>query len=114
MPPPHSAKQGLLPLMGFPLLALGAKPAAPPQPFASPEAAVDALAQAARASDEKPLLAVFGAAAHDIVSSGDAVADTNARAAFAKSYDSSHRLEREGDAKAILGYGDDRFPCPIP
>ncbi|HKC51012.1 MAG TPA: DUF2950 domain-containing protein, partial [Myxococcota bacterium] len=112
--PTHSTKQRLLTLIGVALLALGAKPAAPPQPFASPEAAVDALAQAARASDEKPLLAVFGAAAHDIVSSGDAVADTNARAAFAKSYDSGHRLEREGDAKAILVYGDDDFPFPIP
>ena len=114
MTPTHSTKQRLLTLIGVALLALGAKPAAPPQPFASPEAAVDALAQASRASDEKPLLAVFGAAAHDIVSSGDAVADTNARAAFAKSYDSKHRLELEGDAKAILVYGDDDFPFPIP
>ena len=115
MTPTHSTKKRLLTLIGVAALALGAKPAAkPPQSFASPEAAVDALAQAARASDEKPLLALFGSAAHDIVSSGDAVADANVRENFAKSYDSKHSLERDGDAKAILVYGDDDFPFPIP
>jgi hypothetical protein len=102
-------------LVGVALFALAAKPAAvPPETFDTPEAALDALAQAAHASDEKPLLAVFGSDAKDIVSSGDAVADDNARESFTKSYDEKHALEREGDAKATLVYGDDDYPFPIP
>jgi hypothetical protein len=102
-------------LVAVACLALAAKPAVtPPKSFDSPEAAIEGLAQAARGPDEKALLALLGSEADDIVSSGDAVADSNARATFTKSYESKHSLEREGDAKAILVYGDDDFPFPIP
>jgi hypothetical protein len=52
------------------------------QQFKSPEEAADALASAARAGDRKGVLAVLGRDATDIVSSGDEVADANARQLF--------------------------------
>lgn len=103
--------------LGVAALALvaAAKPAkTPPQAFDSPEAAVDALAQAAKAADEKPLLAIFGSEGRDLASSGDPVADANARAKFEEEFAQGHQIEREGDAKATLVYGDDDFPFPIP
>ena len=103
--------------LGVAALALlaAAKPAkTPPQAFDSPEAAADALAQAARTGEEKAVLAVFGSAGEDIASSGDPVADKNGRAKFAEDYAEGHHIEREGDAKATLVYGDDDFPFPVP
>jgi hypothetical protein len=111
----HSARKSLAILLGVAALSLGAKPAVtPPQSFPSPEAAADALRQAANGSDEKPLLAIFGSEGKDIVGSGDAVADANIREQFSKAYDEKHSFEREGDSKATLVYGDDDFPFPIP
>jgi hypothetical protein len=111
----HVTPRRLVTLIGVALFALAAKPAAaPPQTFPSPEAAADALVQATRGSDEKELLAIFGSDSKDVVSSGDPVADANWRASFAKSYDEKHALERDGDAKATLVYGDDDFPFPVP
>ena len=111
----HSTRKLLVTLIGVALFALAAKPAAmSPKAFASPDAAAAALAQAARAADAKALLEIFGTAARDLLSSGDAVADTNTRESFTKSYDEKHKIEQEGDAKAILVYGDDDFPFPVP
>jgi hypothetical protein len=95
-------------------LALGATPKTPPQIFDSPEAAADALAAAARAADDKALLAVFGSEAEGMVVSGDPVADKNIREDFLTSYEAKHSVERDGDSKAVLIYGDDDFPFPVP
>lgn len=111
----HSIAKRRMILIGVALFALAAKPATvPPQTFASPEAALDALAKAARGNDENALIAIFGSDAKDVVSSGDPVEDTNRRAGFAKSYDEKHSVEREGDAKATLVLGADDFPFSIP
>jgi hypothetical protein len=96
------------------LLAAGKPAPVPPQLFDSPEAAADALAQAARSGEEKAVLAVLGSAGEDIASSGDPVADRNGRAKFAEDYAEGHRIERKGDAKATLVYGDDDYPFPVP
>lgn len=97
------------------VLFIAAKPAAtPPQSFPTPEAAVDALAQAATNGDEKAILSIFGSVGRDLVQSGDAVSDKNGAEAFAKSFAEAHRIELEGDAKATLVYGDDDFPFPAP
>ena len=84
------------------------------QTFATPEAAADALAAAARAGDDQSLLALFGPEAKGIVGSGDPVQDKNTREDFAKSYDAKHSLEKHTDSQVVLVYGDDDFPFPVP
>jgi hypothetical protein len=98
-------------LTGAPPLAAGA-PA--PRGFASPEQAVDALVAAARANGMAALDRLFGPAGRQLVSSGDPVADKAGRARFVAAYDSMHKIDREGDGRAVLLVGQDNWPMPIP
>ena len=50
--------------------------------FATPEEAVKSAVAAANSNDDKELLAIFGAQAKDLLSSGDPVADKRAARAF--------------------------------
>lgn len=81
--------------------------------FASPEEAVKELVAAAKAHDTKALLAILGAGAKPILSSGDKVMDQAGRVRFAASYDQANKLEKSGD-KAVLMTGKDGWPFPIP
>lgn len=83
------------------------------QHFATPEAAVDALIAAARANDEKKLLAIFGPDSRSVIGSGDAVRDESDRAAAVAAYDAAHRIDRDGD-KATLVIGKDDWPFAVP
>ena len=91
-------------------LAGGAKQ----QRFASPEEAVKALVEALKAGDMKAMLAILGPEARPLISSGDQVADTQGRQRFVAEYEQAHKLEKVGDAKAILSIGKDDWPLPIP
>lgn len=83
--------------------------------FETPEAATDALVAAARASDPAALLAVLGREAKPIISSGDEVADENARERFLASYDETFQLApSDDDSEAQLVVGKDGWPFPIP
>lgn len=82
--------------------------------FASPEEAVKALMSAVKAHDIKSMLAILGPGSRDIVISGDATADKAARERFAKAYDEASKLDKAGDAKAVLSIGKDAWPFPIP
>ena len=96
-------------------LFVAAKPAAtPPQSFPTPEAAVEALDAAVKSGDRNAVLAIFGSAAKDLVQSADPVADKNRHDEFATDLAESHKIERDGDDKATLIYGDDDFPFPVP
>jgi Protein of unknown function (DUF2950) len=95
-------------------LFFAAGPALAQETFKTPEAAVEALVAAAKASDEKAALAVLGKGSEDILSSGDAVADAAGRATFVAAYDAKHQITAEGDAKAALIIGEKDFPFPIP
>src|SRR4030042_1406974 len=55
--------------------------------FNSPEEAVKATVTAAKNDDDKELIAIFGASARDLISSGDAVADKQRRERFLTAYD---------------------------
>ena len=110
----HSMTQRLAIVLGAAFLALGATPKTPAEKFDSPEAAADALLTAAKTGDDKALLTVFGSEAEVLVDSGDPVADKNRREDFVQSYQTKHSLERDGDSKAVLVYGDDDFPFPVP
>jgi len=82
--------------------------------FNSPEAAVEALVNAVKTHDEKELMAVLGPAAKPLVSSGDPVADQQARARFLQRHEEKHRLVNGSDRKVILEIGKESWPLPIP
>ena len=82
--------------------------------FASPDAAVDALAAAARSGDANAILKVLGPDGKPIVSSGDPVADSNIRQDFVSAYDAKHAIEMEGDGTQTLVIGDNDWSFPIP
>lgn len=88
--------------------------AAKQETFASPEQAGEALAAAWRRASKADILKIFGPSGVKLVSSGDAVADREAKKRLAAAYDAQHKLEREGDAKAMLVIGEREFPFPIP
>ena len=82
--------------------------------FKSPEEAAKALFDAAKAEDTKGLLAIFGPAGKEIISSGDEVADKAARERFVKAYEAMNKLERETDKKVTLIVGNHDWPYPVP
>jgi hypothetical protein len=95
------------------MLGLSA-PAAAQEAYETPDAAVDALAGAAKSDDMDAILKILGPEGEDIVSSGDEVADKNTREAFVAAYDKKHAIEKEGDGTYSLVLGDDDWPFPIP
>ena len=82
--------------------------------FASPDAAVQALIQAARQSDKQGLLEILGPEAEDIIDSGDEVADRQQREKFLTTYDERHTLVSKSDGSIILQVGSQEWPFPIP
>jgi hypothetical protein len=95
--------------------ALGAAAAPPSQRvFASADAAVEALVAANRDGQLAVLARILGPGGAKLVRSGDPVADRNHRARFVAAYDAAHRIEFEGDRKAVLVVGSEEWPLPIP
>lgn len=82
--------------------------------FPSPEAAIAALVDAVKLSNEVKLSLILGSHGSKLISSGDEVADERGRAAFVKAYGEASKLVFEGDAKAVLAIGKDDWPFPIP
>jgi hypothetical protein len=82
--------------------------------FKSPEEAVKALSDAVKGNDEKELLAIFGPAGKELISSGDEVADQAGRDRFVKAYEGMNKLVEENDQKIILHVGSEDWPFPIP
>src|ERR1051325_111153 len=107
-----SCARGLLVVAALGLLCGGfavAAPAVAQQSFKTPDAAADALANAARAKDRAALLAVLGKDGAEIASSGDPVADADIRQKFVDAYDAKHEIKTDGDAKATLIIGKEDF-----
>ena len=82
--------------------------------FSSAEEASQALASAAEKNDEKAMLDILGPDGKQLVSSGDAIEDTNNRANFAQKYYQMHRLVREPDGTTTLYIGAENWPTPLP
>ena len=99
-----------LALLGF---AINSHAAAAQKSFASADEAVKTAVAAARSNNDKELLAIFGAQAKDLLSSGDPVADKERRAKFLAAYDQKNRLVAEGES-TILVIGNNDWPFPIP
>lgn len=81
--------------------------------FASPEEAVKACVSAMKANDDRKLLAIFGAGARELISSGDPVSDRRMMERFTGSYELKNSLIREGE-KVVLVIGEKDWPFPIP
>ena len=83
--------------------------------YASPEAAAQALIDAAVASDMDALKVVFGPEAEEL-SSGDPVADANNFEKFVDAAVTAAGIEQEegDDSRATLVIGEDDWPFPIP
>lgn len=82
--------------------------------FATPQAAVDALAKAWHDASKRELIELLGPQGRALVSSGDAVAEKNAWRRLAAAYDARHTLETPAADKAVLVLGTEAFPYPIP
>src|ERR1700751_1118328 len=82
--------------------------------FATPEQAVDSLLAAVRASDTSELMKILGPASKNLISSGDPVADAQARGKFIAAYDDGHQIEKDSDSRALLAVGKDDWPFPLP
>ena len=81
--------------------------------FASPEAAVAALARAVSTTNQTELHAIFGPAADDLVNP-DPVQAANEFAAFASALGETNRLMLESDTRRLLELGNDPWPFPVP
>jgi Protein of unknown function (DUF2950) len=84
------------------------------QLFPSGAAAAKALVAAAHADDMAALSSILGGDAKEILSSGDPVADNNARENFVAKYDEMHRLAYDDKGQVLLYLGAYNWPFPIP
>ncbi|HUN70486.1 MAG TPA: DUF2950 domain-containing protein, partial [Burkholderiales bacterium] len=112
---PFAINAGLRGLALALLLAMPfAAPAADQQTFATPEAAVDALATALKANDEAALLAIFGDKHKNLVDTGDRARDSAVRAEAAARLAEFRALEERGSDRRVLLMGTNAWPLPIP
>src|ERR1700735_5351715 len=72
------------------------------QVFPTASAAVTALVAADKADDMKALSSILGPDSDQILSSGDPVADKNARDEFVRRYDEMHRLPYQTPRRGTL------------
>jgi hypothetical protein len=109
---------GMRQMIGLFALLVATFPALPApiaqKSYASPEAAIAALADAVKSGNKAALNLILGSKGGKLISSGDPVADENGRAAFTKAYGEANKLEFEDDAQAVLVIGKDGWPFPIP
>jgi hypothetical protein len=98
------------------VMCVGATSARTQELFTSPEEAVQKLVAAIRSGNASRIVSALGGnvSSRQIVNSGDPVADTNAREAFIKAYDTRNRLVGEHSNKRILLIGDKDWPFPVP
>ena len=74
--------------------------------FSTPEEAMKALVDAAKAKDRAALAAIFGPNAQQQLLSGDQVQDNREMDEFAAAVEKSAKLERVNDAKVTLTIGE--------
>ena len=102
--------------LSFSVLCLTAcgGPAPKQKDYASVDEAVQALLAAVRSGNSNSMLEVLGADAKPLIESGDPVQDGNARALFARDYESLHSLLTNPDGSTVLQVGSDNWPFPFP
>jgi DUF2950 family protein len=93
-------------------IAIGPQPGQ--QTYPSCEAASQALIAALQSDDQQAILKVLGPNAKDVVSSGDATADSEERRQIAEKFKQMHRLVIEPNGTTTLYIGAENWPTPIP
>jgi len=117
----HLLKRGLVVCAALALactagcIKTATEPATGPRVFASPDAAAQALYEAAKAGDAQAVLAIFGPTSKDLLLSGDPSQDKQAFKSYTDAYDQMHRWgELEGgDRVLIVGVKNYPFPFPL-
>jgi Protein of unknown function (DUF2950) len=84
-----------------------------PRVFPTPEDAVRALTEAAKASNLDGLLAIFGADGKDLISSSDPATARQNREVFVVAIAEGWRLVDRGEAKELV-IGNEAWPFPVP
>ncbi len=84
--------------------------------FDSPEAAAQAVIDAAEKNDVAQLDAIFGANSKAILTSGDPTQDAEERAQFARAARAKHSIEKDpmNLHRVILDVGPEDWPFPVP
>jgi hypothetical protein len=82
--------------------------------FGLPEEAMKTLVETVKTGDTKGIMAILGPEGEDIISSGDEVADKNAREQFVKAYQEKVDFVREKEDRVSVILGNDYWPFPIP
>jgi hypothetical protein len=82
--------------------------------FKSPEDAFSSLTKAVKENDTKELLAIFGPEGKELISSGDAVADKNARERFIRSAAEAVTFAKINDTTVLPAIGKQVCSFPIP
>ncbi len=82
--------------------------------FDKPETAVTTLADAVKTRDTNALDDIFGPEGRAVLTSGDPVADKNAREVFTVAFAEQWKLVDDGTDKKELVIGDEQWPFPIP
>ena len=96
------------------LAALAACTPGKPKNFDTPEAAVQALIEAANSKGDRALLGVLGKSGEPLVHSGDEVADQNGREQFLAAYNAANSLDKSVEKSVTLEVGEGKWPFPIP
>ncbi|MFL5281090.1 MAG: DUF2950 domain-containing protein [Rhodopila sp.] len=87
---------------------------APAATFATPEAAVTALIDALQTEDLAKLRNILGPSSEALLSSGDPVADHEARAHFLASFQQKHSISTDAPDQRTLVVGENDYPLPLP
>ena len=84
--------------------------------YPTPQAAIDALVDAAEKYDEKALAAILGPNSNEIISTGEPVRDREMSTEFAAQARARQSLSRDprNPARMILNVGNDGWPFPVP
>lgn len=85
----------------------------PQRQFATPEDAVKALREAAKAGDRTAMREIFGPRIHELMT-GDEIQDRTNFAAFSQAVEDTCKPEREADDRIILNIGPENWSFPIP
>lgn len=103
-------------VLGAPLAALAqSQPAAPAQRgFDTPQAAAEALIQAARDFDVQAVKEILGPGSEDLVASKDPVQDKERAQLFAAKANEKNAVQMVSSRRATLVVGNEEWPLPIP
>jgi hypothetical protein len=82
--------------------------------FSSPQLAVNAFIAALKNKDAKELRAILGAGSHDLIHSGDKVADNQTRERALQMFAENNKIDQVSERKVVLDIGKDNWPFPIP